>query len=207
MKRVIAMMMIVIFLSVPIVMAQEENNFDEAIFSMETNTVNMGYFEAPVNLTITIFVPEDVELTIDVYRQHIQVFGVHDGVVGNFTKIHLIDVSGMHELRIYNPEMSPVDVTGWWAINWNGTITNTTTTGTETTTTGNITWTGNGPPPVMPDYWGIFLDVMFRWVAPALVGLIIVALIYRKCRVEGFDYLTIFEDREMLAREDDDDAV
>ena len=202
MKRIIALMMVVMFLFIPVVMAQEGevNNFEETINPTSVNEVDMGYFMAPVNLTVTIFIPEDVTLNIDVYRQDNQVFGEYN-VVGNFTTNRLIDVEGMHELRLYNTEIdSVVTVTGWWAINWNGTITNTTgttTTGTNTTTTGTTT----GRPIDIPDYLGIFLEVMVRYIIPVIVGVAIIALIFRKCRTEDFDYLVMFEDREILERQ------
>lgn len=196
MKKVITMMMVVAFLFIPVVMAQEENNINEIILPTTTNDIDLGYIEELDNLTITVFVPDGVELYINVLRGGSQVLSVNSGVVGNFSVTKLIEKSGTHTLKIYNLRAFQVTILGWWAINWNGTITNTTT---GTTTTGTDTTTGR--PTDLPDYLGIFLEVMVRYVIPVIVVVVIVALIFRYCRGENFDYLVMFDDREMVERQ------
>lgn len=211
MKRMLGIVLIAMFVILPLVVAQDDiNTFSYNIESrVSAEEVVPTSLQGDV-LHLNITFPEEASIYVNIYvgescLPSSLVYG-NNSIWGGAFAVNVTLVGGLHTIYIFNDMDYYIMVNGFWTLNYtNGNIT--TITGTNTTATGNTTWTGNGPPPIMPDYLGIFLDVMVRWVAPALIALIVIMFIYRKCRTEGLDYLTIFEDREMLSQEDDDDGI
>ncbi len=209
MKRLLVMTFILMFTMVPVVMAQgEAHDFNYTDMTPHESVIEIiPDVQIGDMLYLNITVQAGMKAYVNIYSSETplpayEVYGnnnVYDNLFVNITTT----VAGIYNVYLFNDNDEFIYINGWWALNLNISATMTETeTGTDTTSTTD-TWTGGITPPIHPtDYFGIFIDVFVRWVAPAIIVVFVIFFLYRFCRAESLDYLTIFEEKELLPEQE-----
>lgn len=201
MKRIVAVLLVSLFLMLPVVVAEGEKH--SFVYNMEPWTSYIE--EVPTayigdNLTLNVLVPEDAEIYINIYAGVVQIpmneLYNNNHVSGNFT-VSVSTRGGIHTIVLVNYVEIVVVISGWWALNYNETAGTATTTTNETTPTTTTTtpWNPNGP---VEPWFDIFIGIMMTWVVPALIVLVCIGCIIRWYKGDDYGYLLGQEEKELF---------
>lgn len=192
-KNFVLFVLMIMFLVTPVVTADIEHSINENILPHESVVLEIPTSQEGDELYINLTIADDIQLTVSIFSGISQTPQNEVYVTGGagHVEVNITLAGGYHIIVLYNENIASIAIVhGFWVLNYEPEITTTETTTTTTTTTS---------PVLRPiDYIGIFFTVMFTFVLPALAALLILFFIWRHCRAENYDYLTIFKEDELL---------